>query len=151
VVARSNRFAAARLLGLWVRIPPGTWLFVCCECCVLSGRGLCEELITRPEESYRMWCVVVHDLETSRMKRPWPPVGPQRHRKKNYETRLQIWARNPAVLGLFVIIHKSAHSSSFHVLVNSNILEKICFTECYRKGKPAMEFVAMVKVFRSYV
>jgi hypothetical protein len=31
---------------------------VCCEYCVLSGRGLCEELITRPEESYRLWCVV---------------------------------------------------------------------------------------------
>ena len=30
--------AAARLLGLWVRIPPGAWMFVCCECCVLSGR-----------------------------------------------------------------------------------------------------------------
>ena len=34
-------------------------MFVCCECCVLSGRGLCDKLITRPEESYRMWCVVV--------------------------------------------------------------------------------------------
>ena len=32
---------------------------VCCECCVLSGRGLCDELITRPGESYRLWCVVV--------------------------------------------------------------------------------------------
>jgi hypothetical protein len=32
---------------------------------VLSGRGLCDELITRPEESYRLWCVVVRDLETS--------------------------------------------------------------------------------------
>ena len=31
---------------------------------MLSGRGLCEELITRPEESYRLWCVVVCDLET---------------------------------------------------------------------------------------
>ena len=29
---------------------------------VLSGRGLCDELITRPEESYRMWCVDVCDL-----------------------------------------------------------------------------------------
>ena len=38
---------------------------VCCECCVLSDRGLCDELITRPEESYRLWCVVVCDLETS--------------------------------------------------------------------------------------
>ena len=34
-------------------------------CCVLSGRGLCDGLITRPEESYRVWCVVVCDLETS--------------------------------------------------------------------------------------
>jgi hypothetical protein len=25
---------------------------VCSVCCVLSGRGLCDELITRPEESY---------------------------------------------------------------------------------------------------
>jgi len=45
--------AAARVLGLWVRIPRvrGAWMFVCCECCVLSGKGLCIGLITRPEES----------------------------------------------------------------------------------------------------
>ena len=30
---------------------------VSCERCVLSGRGLCDGLITRPEESYRVWCV----------------------------------------------------------------------------------------------
>jgi len=29
-------------------------MFVCCECCVLSGRGLCDELIARPEEFYRL-------------------------------------------------------------------------------------------------
>jgi len=71
----SRKCAAARLLRSWVRIPPGAWMFVCCECRVLSGRGLCDELITRPEESYRLWCVVVCDLETSRMRRPWPAVG----------------------------------------------------------------------------
>ena len=70
-----SKCAAARLLGLWVRIPPWAWMFVCCECCVESGRGLCEELITRPEESYRLWCVVVCDLETSWMRRPWPTGG----------------------------------------------------------------------------
>ena len=32
---------------------------------MLSGRGLCDELISRPEESYRLWCVVVCDLETT--------------------------------------------------------------------------------------
>jgi len=41
-------------------------MFVCCECCVLSGRGLGEELITRPEESYGLWCVIVYDLEKPR-------------------------------------------------------------------------------------
>jgi len=33
----------------------------------LSGRGLGDELIIRPEESYRLCCVVVCDLETSRI------------------------------------------------------------------------------------
>jgi len=37
----------------------------------LSGRGLCDELITRPEESYRLCCVVVCYLETSRMGAPY--------------------------------------------------------------------------------
>ena len=50
-------------------------MFVCCECCVLSGRGLCDELITRPEESYRLCCVVVSNLETLRIRRPWPALG----------------------------------------------------------------------------
>ena len=32
-----------------------TWgMDVCCECRVLSGRGLCDGLITHPEESHRM-------------------------------------------------------------------------------------------------
>ena len=71
-----RRSAAARLLRLWVRIPPGAWMSVCWQCCVLSGRGLCDGLITRPEESYRLWCVVVCVLETSsRMRRTWPALG----------------------------------------------------------------------------
>jgi hypothetical protein len=41
-------------------------MFSVCVCGVLSGRGLCDELITRPEESYRQWRVVVCDQETSR-------------------------------------------------------------------------------------
>ena len=77
-----RRSAAAHLLRLWVRIPPGAWMFVCCECCVLSGRGLCDELITRPEESYRLWCVVVCDLETSTLRRPWPALGRRATGKK---------------------------------------------------------------------
>ena len=51
--------------------PTGAWIFVCCECRVLSGRGLCDELITRSEEPYRLWCVVVCNLETSRICAPY--------------------------------------------------------------------------------
>ena len=32
-----HRSVTARLLGLWVHIPHGTWVSVSCECCVLSG------------------------------------------------------------------------------------------------------------------
>jgi len=37
----------------------------------LSGRGLCDELITRPEESYRLCCVVVCDLKILRIGAPY--------------------------------------------------------------------------------
>jgi hypothetical protein len=40
-------------------------MFVCCVCCMLLGRGLCGELITRPEESCRLWRVGVCYQETS--------------------------------------------------------------------------------------
>jgi len=70
-----SQAAAAHLLRSWVRIPPGAWMSVCCECCVLSGRGLCDGLATRSEESYRLWCVIVCDLETTRMRWPWPALG----------------------------------------------------------------------------
>ena len=53
---------------------------VCCDCCVLSGRGLCDELITRPEESYRLWCVIVCD--TLKNECVMARVGLQRHKRK---------------------------------------------------------------------
>jgi len=37
----------------------GAWKYVSCECCVLSGRGLSDVPITRPDESYPVWCVRV--------------------------------------------------------------------------------------------
>ena len=63
---------------LWVQIPLRAWMSISCECCVLSGRlwvriplgarmsVSCEccvssllRAVTRPEESYRVWCVWV--------------------------------------------------------------------------------------------
>jgi len=57
----------ARLLGLWVRIPPGAWIYVCCECCALSARGPCDGPIQRsPTE----WGVPECDLEIKTTRRP---------------------------------------------------------------------------------
>jgi hypothetical protein len=52
VVARSKATVCGRsLTGIAVSNP--AWgMDVCSECRVLSGRGLCVGLITRPEESY---------------------------------------------------------------------------------------------------
>ena len=68
VAARYKAWSvAARLLGLRVRIMLYGCLF---EYCVLPGRDLCVGLITRAEESYRLWCVVVCDREASTLRRP---------------------------------------------------------------------------------
>jgi hypothetical protein len=51
-----RRSAAARMLRLWVRIPTASLMFVvCCQV----------ELITHPEKSSRLWCVVLCDQEAS--------------------------------------------------------------------------------------
>jgi hypothetical protein len=73
---------AFRLLGLRFRIPPGAWMSVFSKCYVLSGRNLCDGPITRPEESCRLWCVLVCDVEISKTRRRWPALGCLRHRKK---------------------------------------------------------------------
>ena len=70
-----RRSSAAHLLRSWVRIPPGAWMFVCCQCCVLSGGGICDGLIARPEESCRLWRLVVCDQETSKTRRLKPATG----------------------------------------------------------------------------
>jgi len=82
-----RRSAAAGLLRSWVRIQPETWMFVCCDCCVFSGRGLYVGLITRPEEFYRLWCVVVFLIYKPREWGDSGPLGrlsrPKRRRKNS--------------------------------------------------------------------
>ena len=65
MATRSKAQVCGRSSAEIVGSNPTGGMDVCYECYVLSGRGLCDELITRPEESYRLWCVVVCDLETS--------------------------------------------------------------------------------------
>ena len=98
-----RRSAAARLLRVWIRIPPGAWMFVCSKCCVSSGRGLCDGPITRPEESYRMWCVVVCDLETSRV-RSWPALD-----------RSAIGKQNTSSLATFLTLDRSIYACDLQI------------------------------------
>jgi hypothetical protein len=72
-------------------------MFVCCECCVFSGRGLCDGLITRPEESYRLCRVVVCNHETSKKRGGQSPlpgcentttVGCNANKKKKKKTNI---------------------------------------------------------------
>jgi hypothetical protein len=59
VAARSKAWVFGRSLAGITGLNPagGMDVSVFYECCMLSGRGLCVGLITRPEESYRVWYV----------------------------------------------------------------------------------------------
>jgi hypothetical protein len=49
VAARSKTYIYGRSYTAIVVSSPTGGMDVCCVYCVLSGRGLCDELITRPE------------------------------------------------------------------------------------------------------
>jgi len=69
---------------------------VCCESCVLSGRVLCDGLITRSEESYRLWCIFMCDLENLMNKEALaPPTGGLLRQKITFK------ANNLYTTGLF--------------------------------------------------
>jgi len=87
-------------------------MFVCCECCVLSGRGLCDELITHPEKSYQLWCVVVCDLETLWMRRPWPTEGCC---AKNKQTNMYVSSHSIALsFNIQLLFSNNSYSCIFH-------------------------------------
>ena len=74
---------------------------------MLSGRGLCDELITRPEESYRHWRVVVYDLETSKEEakareravntNPQWVVTPRKKKERKKEKQLDTGTSSPLI------------------------------------------------------
>ena len=116
-----RRSSAARLLGMWVRIQPGAWMHVCFECFVLSGRGACDELITRPEESYRLWCVVVWSRNVVN-ERPWPTVGGGLSRQKQ--------TKNLAVHKLFADQYGTWNCQQQTIIT----LTSHCRTTCYHQS-----------------
>ena len=68
-----SRSAAARLLRLWVRIPPWAWMsVVSAVCCEVEVSATSRSLIQRSPNDYGVsW----FDLETSWMRRSWPNGG----------------------------------------------------------------------------
>jgi len=85
---------------------------VSCECCVLSGRSLFDELITRPEESYQLWCVVVCDLENLKNK-VMGRVGQQRPRC------IYIY------IYIYTYFHKVAYKMIKYVVLTATYIHKI--------------------------
>ena len=77
-----HRSAAAPLLRLWVRIPPGAWMPVSCECCVLTEFPVTSwSLVQRSSTDFGGSCVWSRNLM---MVRPWPALGGSATGKKKY-------------------------------------------------------------------
>jgi hypothetical protein len=111
--------AAVSSIGLLVWIPKGPWRFVCCECCVLSGRGLCDGLIPRREETNWMCvcvCVLLSGIRVHNKPLHKKRLG-RRGQTKN-ERNLLYWP-----LGLMRIIHvmdKKLYKSYYHIILISH-------------------------------
>ena len=50
------------------------WVFGC-RCLLSSGRCVFGGPIIHPEESYRLWCLIMCDLKTSVVSKSWPALG----------------------------------------------------------------------------
>jgi hypothetical protein len=70
---------------------------------VLSGRGLCDGPIPRPEESYRLWCVSEYDQVI--IKTLYTCCEQVGRRGKDYETN-HVTAHSVAVAVPYFIFHQ---------------------------------------------
>jgi hypothetical protein len=117
-------------------------MFFCCKCCMLSGRGLCDEMITRPEESYRLWCVVVCDLETSRMRKPWPALGRSATEKIYHASRNEV-RRLTCICLTAAHIHGTIllfYLFTFYFLHNPTLHVTSYHVKMWRSGKMLLKF-----------
>ena len=62
----------------------GRLSLVCVVSCQVEVSATSWSLVQEP---YRLWCVVVCDLETSRMRRPWPTGGLLRQKQTKKQTK----------------------------------------------------------------
>jgi len=64
----------------------------------LSYSKLSDELITHPGDSYRLWWVVLYDLGTSWMRRPWPTGGCRAIKQTNTKLKYPVQLVNCKVI-----------------------------------------------------
>jgi hypothetical protein len=108
--------AAACLLGLRVRIPPGQWLYISCDCCVLEFSATGRSLVRRsPTECGASEC----DRDASTMRRPWHTRCSCTMKKKNSLIHPFLYLVVYAYIKLF--IHPFVYLSCIQALMYSFI------------------------------
>ena len=142
-----------------------TWGHRCLflKCCVSSGRGLCDGPITRPEESYQLWCVTVCDTETSTVRRPWPTLGCHAIKKL---TRVCHMIHSHSVNNTFCLPENMNHQNpvarTSDLVCCINVLNTICALHIYRMFRERLcscwchclvsfwSFLYMIYIFGQY-
>jgi hypothetical protein len=126
-------------------------MFVCYECCVLSGRGLCEGLITHPGESYRLWSVVVCDQETSKMRKLKPatglckiqPKGCNARKTNKQQTVLEYFSRH-----LIYCLYLNNNLACILAIIHQQTAPYICFSTYFYL--PLFQATDKISVFLLY-
>ena len=77
MAARSEASVCGRSPAKIVASNPTGGMDICLLRVLCVIRSLCDEPITRPEESYRLWCIIVCDLEAH-----WGAVAPKEGKKE---------------------------------------------------------------------
>jgi hypothetical protein len=113
--------AAARLLGSWVRIPPGAWMSVSCTVFVLSGKGLCGGLIPRPEESYRVCCAF--ECDQVKIKTLYTCCEQVGRRGKDYERSINTSLKTTVTLTFLVTFSMTAYFKGYNTWCYNDVME----------------------------
>jgi hypothetical protein len=141
--------AVARLLRLCIRISPGAWdvclLWVLC----LSGRGLCDYLITRREEFYRLCCVVVCDIETSWFRKPWPNGG-LLHKKNQFKIVIILCRLTFITSAQCLYLSQNGTRQSTHYIITTTEHAHLPISLCFRQWLDAGIFLLKDKSNGSY-
>jgi hypothetical protein len=97
VIALSKAWVCGRSLTKIVCSNPAGGMDVCLLWLLW---GLCDGLVSRPEESYRVWSVKCVIVKPRKLKRPWPPRGCRAIGKKVSKSQLMSYL--PAYLPTYL-------------------------------------------------